>query len=213
MSKIIKDAAILFVITLVAGVLLGGVYEITKAPIERQNELAKQKAYQAVIADADSFEAIEHEKYGNIEVPVVSDNYPTDEIAEVVAGVKDGKITGYVVTVVAGDGYGGDIKFSVGLSTEGECKGISILSISETAGLGMRAKTDPSFASQYVGKTVDKFSVVKDGTGSSADDKIDSIGGSTITSSAVTNGVNAALDVYKELKSANVKTVGGASIE
>ena len=44
MGKIIKDALILFAITLVAGVLLGVVYEVTKAPIAEQNELAKQKA-------------------------------------------------------------------------------------------------------------------------------------------------------------------------
>lgn len=44
-----------------------------------------------------------------------AENYTADEITEVVAGVKDGKVIGLVVTVVAGDGYGGDIKFSVGV--------------------------------------------------------------------------------------------------
>ena len=91
--------------------------------------------------------------------------------------------------------------------------GTSILSISETAGLGMRAKTDPSFLSQFNGVDVDSFSVVKDGTGSSADDKIDAISGSTITSKAVTNGINAALAEFKILNSSNVKTVGGAGVE
>ena len=91
--------------------------------------------------------------------------------------------------------------------------GTSILSISETAGLGMRAKTDPTFLAQFNGASVDKFTVVKDGTGSSSEDKIDAIGGSTVTSKAVTKGINTALAVFKELKSENVKTVGGASIE
>lgn len=73
------------------------------------------------------------------------ENYTADEITEVVAGVKDGKVIGLVVTVVAGDGYGGDIKFSVGVGADGTYLGTSILSISETAGLGMRVKTSPDF--------------------------------------------------------------------
>ena len=58
MNKIVKDALILFAITLVAGVLLGFVYDITKDPIAAQNEKAKQEAYKEVMADADSFEAL-----------------------------------------------------------------------------------------------------------------------------------------------------------
>ena len=216
MNKIIKDACILFAITLVAGILLGAVYDITKTPIANQNEKAKQEAYRAVMADADKFEEIDgfSEADGATSYLAKGDeDYSADEITEVVAGVKDNKIIGFVVTVVAGDGYGGDIKFSVGIKADGTYSGTSILSISETAGLGMRAKTDPTFLGQLEGKKVSKFNVVKDGTGSSADDKVDAIGGSTITSKAVVKGVNAALTVYNGLASANVKTVGGATIE
>ena len=216
MNKIIKDACILFAITLVAGILLGAVYDITKTPIANQNEKAKQEAYRAVMADADKFEEIDGFSAADGATSYLAkgdEDYSADEITEVVAGVKDNKIIGFVVTVVAGDGYGGDIKFSVGIKPDGTYSGTSILSISETAGLGMRAKTDPTFLGQLEGKKVSKFNVVKDGTGSSADDKVDAIGGSTITSKAVVKGVNAALTVYNGLASANVKTVGGATIE
>lgn len=216
MNKIIKDACILFAITLVAGILLGAVYDITKTPIANQNEKAKQEAYRAVMADADKFEEIDGFSASDGATSYLAkgdEDYSADEITEVVAGVKDNKIIGFVVTVVAGDGYGGDIKFSVGIKADGTYSGTSILSISETAGLGMRAKTDPTFLGQLEGKKVSKFNVVKDGTGSSADDKVDAIGGSTITSKAVVKGVNAALTVYNGLASANVKTVGGATIE
>ena len=216
MNKIIKDACILFAITLVAGILLGAVYDITKTPIANQNEKAKQEAYRAVMADADKFEEIDGFSVTDGATSYLAkgdEDYSADEITEVVAGVKDNKIVGFVVTVVAGDGYGGDIKFSVGVKADGTYSGTSILSISETAGLGMRAKTDPTFLGQLEGKKVSKFNVVKDGTGSSADDKVDAIGGSTITSKAVIKGVNAALTVYNGLASANVKTVGGATIE
>ena len=213
MNKIIKDACILFAITLVAGILLGAVYDITKTPIANQNEKAKQEAYRAVMADADKFEEIDGFSAADGATSYLAkgdEDYSADEITEVVAGVKDNKIIGFVVTVVAGDG---DIKFSVGIKADGTYSGTSILSISETAGLGMRAKTDPTFLGQLEGKKVSKFNVVKDGTGSSADDKVDAIGGSTITSKAVVKGVNAALTVYNGLASANVKTVGGATIE
>ena len=216
MNKIIKDACILFAITLVAGVLLGAVYDITKAPIANQNEKAKQEAYKAVMADAESFEEIDGfsvEDGATAYLAKGDEDYSADEITEVVAGIKNNKIVGFVVTVVAGDGYGGDIKFSVGVKADGTYSGTSILSISETAGLGMRAKTDPTFLGQLEGKHVSKFNVLKDGTGSSADDKVDAIGGSTVTSKAVIKGVNAALTVYNGLVSENVKTVGGATIE
>ncbi len=216
MNKIIKDACILFAITLVAGVLLGAVYDITKAPIANQNEKAKQEAYKAVMADAESFEEIDGFSVEDGATAYLANgdgDYSADEITEVVAGIKNNKIVGFVVTVVAGDGYGGDIKFSVGVKADGTYSGTSILSISETAGLGMRAKTDPTFLGQLEGKNVSKFNVVKDGTGSSADDKVDAIGGSTVTSKAVIKGVNAALTVYNGLVSENVKTVGGATIE
>ena len=176
MKNIIKDACILFAITLVAGILLGLVYNVTKDPIAQQNEKAKQKAYQEVIADADKFEALDgsyaSDKVAETAKTVLSasaTDFSKDDVSEVVAGIKNGKIIGFVVTVVAHDGYGGDIKFSVGLST--------------------------------------------DGTGSSSDSSIDAIGGSTVTSKAITKGVNAALAVYADLAKANVKTVGGVSVE
>ena len=46
MNKIIKDACILFAITLVAGIVLGAVYNITKGPIAEQNEKAKTDCLQ-----------------------------------------------------------------------------------------------------------------------------------------------------------------------
>ena len=220
MNKIVKDACILFAITLVAGIVLGAVYNVTKGPIAEQNEKAKQAAYKEVMADAESFEAVEGEKYSEENIASLvsqlentDEDFSADEVTDIVAGVKDGKIIGFVVTVVAGDGYAGDIKFSVGVSSDGTYTGTSILSIGETAGLGMRVKTDPSFLSQFEGAEVDKFTVVKDGSGSSSEDKVDAISGSTVTSKAVTKGINTALAVYRKLISENVKTVGGASVE
>ena len=222
MNKIVKDALILFAITLVAGVLLGFVYDITKDPIAAQNEKAKQEAYKEVMADADSFEALSGDAYSEANITATfaaalqadAENYTADEITEVVAGVKDGKVIGLVVTVVAGDGYGGDIKFSVGVGADGTYLGTSILSISETAGLGMRVKTSPDFLAQFKSANTDKFVLVKYRSGAAAgDEKIDAISGSTVTSKAVLRGVNSALIAYKEIYAAKAVTVGGVSVE
>ena len=55
MNKLVKDALVLTAITVIAGVCLGGVYEITKKPIADAQEAATQESYKAVFADAASF--------------------------------------------------------------------------------------------------------------------------------------------------------------
>ena len=55
-KAMIKNALILFAITLVAGVLLGIVYQVTKDPIAYQEKLAQDKANQSVFAAASTFD-------------------------------------------------------------------------------------------------------------------------------------------------------------
>ena len=104
-----------------------------------------------------------------------------------------GSEVGYVITTTDGEGYGGNIQVSVGVMKDGTVNGISILSISETAGLGMNA-TEPSFLNQYAGKQTTGFYVSKDGGTGEA---IDSLSGATITTRAVNGAVNAALGYYQ----------------
>ena len=100
---------------------------------------------------------------------------------------------GYVVTTTDKDGFGGSIQITVGITADGTVNGVSILSISETAGLGMKA-TEPAFYGQYEGKQAEKFVVSKDGGDG---EPIDALSGATITSRAVTGAVNAALGYYQ----------------
>ena len=58
-KSMIKNALILFAITLVAGVLLGIVYQVTKDPIAYQDKLAQDRANQSVFAQASTFDEIE----------------------------------------------------------------------------------------------------------------------------------------------------------
>lgn len=187
-----KDALILFAITLIAGACLGGVYEITKGPIEQAALAAKEEAFRTVLADADHFKLDDYSKalekanadasglgFGNVSV---------DECATG-ADLSDAAI-GYVVTATSKDGYGGDITVSVGITTEGEVKGIEFLTLAETAGLGMNA-AEPEWKAQYANQAVEQFMVTK--SGASSDGEIDAISGATITSNAVTGAVNLAL--------------------
>ena len=100
---------------------------------------------------------------------------------------------GYVITTTDKDGFGGNIQITVGIKKDGTINGVSILSISETAGLGMRAK-EPSFYNQFAGQQAEKFYVSKDGGDGQP---IDALSGATITSRAVTGAVNTALGYYQ----------------
>ncbi len=195
MNRIIKNTGILMAITLVAGALLGLVYEITKAPIAQAQEDAKQEAYRTVLADADTFENDMNFKENDAQKILSEAGYDSDDISEVVVG-KDssGEAIGYVITVTSHEGYGGDIQISVGMEADGTVKGIEMLSISETAGLGMKA-TEADFKNQFKDKNVEKFSYTK--SGEEGDDKIDALSGATITTNAVTNAVDSALVYFQ----------------
>ena len=204
MGKIVKEACILFAITLVAGILLGVVYQVTKEPIEKANYEKQQKAYKEVLADAETFKDIDNAEdfIKNINEKLSADEtLAADSIESAVLGLDaSGKTVGYVFTVVAGGGYSGDIKFSVGISADGNYAGTSILSISETPGLGMRAQSDPSYLNQFKGAPASEFKLVKDGSGSAEkDNTIDAISGSTITSKCILNGINAAMKAFAEI--------------
>lgn len=150
MNKIIKNTLILTAITLISGLLLGMVYEITKDPIAASQEKARQEAYKAVLKEADSFAdyADFDEKEAAKAVKDIS-GCTVNGVAE--AKDKSGETIGYVVTTTSSEGYGGDIQISVGIGNDGVVEGVEILSISETAGLGMKA-TEAKFRDQYVGK-------------------------------------------------------------
>lgn len=198
MNTILKNTISITVITLVAGLALGVVQDITAGPIATQAEKSKEKAYKAVFEDASSFSEYSLDDTNQAEdlVAYLNDNGFTAQTIDEIMVAKDasGETLGYAFTVTDSEGYGGDIQFAMGVQNDGTLNGISILSISETAGLGMKATTD-SFKDQFKNKNVEKFTYTK--TGSTSDDQIDAISGATITTNAMTNGVNAGLCAFR----------------
>lgn len=111
----------------------------------------------------------------------------------------NGKTLGYVVTTVSKEGYGGEIEISVGILSDGTVNGIEILSINETAGLGMKA-AEPAFKDQFRNVKTEKFEVKKDNPSGN----VDALSGATITSRAVTSAVNAGLAYYQNVLGGSV---------
>ena len=189
----IMDASILLLITVVAGLILGFVYQITKEPIAAAEEKAAKAAYQEVFPEAAGFS-------DKLELAVPEgestweQNYAGVDLDNVLMATDaEGVCLGYVLTMTSHEGYGGDITFTMGIQNDGTLNGISLLSISETAGLGMKAGT--VLVPQFAGKQVSQFTYTK--TGSTMDSQIDAISGATITTNAVTTAVNAGLYIFE----------------
>lgn len=193
-KALMKDAFILFLITIISGGLLGAVYDLTKEPIALQQEESKLNAYREVMREADDFKEEDDQLIQQCTNQLRSD-YGTNgiEITNALKAYKDNQKLGYVIQVIDKDGFGGDIEIIIGIDNQKRITGVEILSINETVGLGMNAKNE-EYRNQYIGKKVDEFKVVK--TGSQTDDEIDALSGATITSKAITNGINGALDFY-----------------
>ncbi len=203
-TAMLKEAGALLAITLVAGLLLGFVYELTKEPRAHQKELAIQNACAQVMPEAGKFTEKDYSLSEELKEELSGIGVTIGTVYE--AADPSGAFMGYVLESTSSEGYGGDIVLYLGIDPSSEpavLTGVSILSISETAGLGMRA--GEVLVPQFNGKNVSEFTVTK--TGSTADSEIDAISGATITTKAVTNAVNgglkAACELYQSSKGGN----------
>ena len=193
--KLLKPALRLCLITLLAGLGLAGVYNITKDTIAAQQEAKRLQSYQAVLPDAAElvYDDAVKEAVDAQAGQVYGSDFGKAYINDVIVGKDEsGSTVGYVVSATSGDGFDGNITISVGVDTEGTVQSIAFTELNETAGMGMRC-ADPEFKDQFAGRSVQKFTLNKAG-GSTADDEIDSVSGASISSGAVVNAVNAALD-------------------
>ena len=166
-------------ICLVCSALLGTVYAVTKAPIEA-SELAKVNA--AISAVTPAFDNIPSEDVRTL-----------DDGAQIYPSRMGGQVVGYAIKVST-SGFGGPLTIMVGFTPDGTVYNTSVISHSETPGLGAKL-VDENCAPrvQVKGKnpSTNKISVAKDGG------EIDAITASTITSRAFLKGVNAAYEVFK----------------
>lgn len=168
---------VLFIICVITSLLLGLVYSITEDPIA-ENKARKTAEAKQVVLPAEEYIP---EEYTGTDKSIVG-------IERAILG---GYQAGWVVQVTA-SGFGGAIDMVVGIDMDGLVRGIDIVKMSETSGLGANADND-SFKSQFIGLG-GKFAVSKDGG------SIQALTGATVTSRAVTNAVNSALAAVDEIR-------------
>lgn len=199
----LKEAGILFLITLLSGLILGYVYNLTKEPIRLQKEKAIQEACAQVFPQSEelglTFEAQEYVPDGTMAEELEAMGVEIGTVYQAVTA--DGTLFGYVVESTS-KGFKGNIMHCIGVTAEGMVSGVSIVEMSETQGLGTRAYNE--LLPQFAQVTTDAFTYTK--TGSSADSEVDAISGATITTRAVVEAVNGGVKVALDV-------MGGGSNE
>lgn len=161
-------------------VIIAGILAVTNnftAPVIAKNsEKATNDALSVVVPSALEFKIVE------------KDEESTNENDIYIAYSDDGKETGYAVSV-SPLGFGGNIDIIVGFSLDKTITGVEIVNSSETPGLGSKA-SDKEFKEQFLDKKP-PLNVVKNEK--AGENTISAISGATITSKAVTSGINTAM--------------------
>lgn len=188
-NNMIKVGLKLLIITTIAALCLSLTNLGTAGPIEEQKINAANAARKSVLPDAETFDAIEiNSEY--------SDEGKSARISEIYTGKSGNELVGYIFRILS-KGYGGDIEVIAAIGTEGQIKAIEIGEHGETPGLGANA-AEESFKAQYRGKSIEKPLVVVKGKASSSE-QIEAISGATITTEAITEAVNAAMEYYNSV--------------
>lgn len=163
-------------VCLVCSAILGSVYVLTEKPIEQANLNILNRSISEVLPEGGVLS--EKLEYDSFEFYTLSEN---------------GVVKAYAVKT-SEIGFGGPLSIMVGVLPDGTVYKTSVLSHSETPGLGAKCKTDEKFISQFNGFGPDrKLSVKKDGG------DLDAITGSTITSRAYCSAVSQAVELVKRL--------------
>lgn len=180
-KEVLVPTISLFLICTVVTLLLAVTNSVTAPKIEQLQIETANKTKAAVLSVATSFS---EEK--TVELNGTSYTYYEGYDA-------NQSVAGYVFTTSA-KGYGGDVITMVGVKADGTVSGIDFLSLTETAGLGMNADSD-EFKSQFVGKS----GVIGVNKNTSTETEIQALTGATITSKAVAETVNIALELFEEV--------------
>ena len=171
-----KLTGILLGICAVVALLLGIVNAVTE-PIITQMQAEKTAAAMSMVLKAEDYEKIDAS---------------FDNVVAVYEAISSGKQLGYVVEVTT-NGFGGVINMVVGVDMNGAVTGVSVTKNAETKNIGTKVVGDQSVLDRFIGKS----GTLTVNTGAN---RFDGISGATVTSKAVTAGVNTALAAVAALK-------------
>ena len=174
-SNLTNMVLVLGLTCLLCSAVLGGAYVLTKEPIEKA---AAEKTNRAIAQVLPHFTDVEYNEEGHY-----------------FKATDGGNLVGYAIETTT-IGFGGPLSLIVGVTPDGVVYNTSVLSHSETPGLGAKCTTDAKFTDQWRGfdPSIKKLSVTKDGG------DVDAITASTITSRAYTLAVENALKVFAMLQ-------------
>ena len=183
-STFLNMTITLFVITMVAGLSLGYVNDLTVGPIAKAKLERKVKALKQVLPEFNN-NPVE-------QVMLIKSDKAKDSI-EIYSGMMDDKAVGTAVIGSSEKGYSGLVKIMVGFEPNGNIKNIVVLEQKETPGLGTKMKDD-KFLRQFRGKNPTEFELKpkKDGG------DVDALTGATITTRAFGEAAQLAYDVFVE---------------
>lgn len=190
----------LTLIAAISGLLLSLVENVTREPIKEQRRLQMLKALNAVLPEYD--------------------NSPDQDTVKIQSGVdkkgrpaettfyrarRDGQLVGTAFTMIAPDGYSGNIAVMIGVLPDQTVNAIEILNHAETPGLGDKIE-EPWFKEMFVAKGLDTadWRVKKDGG------EFDQLTGATISTRAIVGAVSRGLQLYRDNRT-KIQTTGDAS--
>ena len=189
-STFINMVLVLFMVTLVASAALGGLYELTKEPIEVAKLAKKLKAIKEVVPEFDN----------NPSNEMYAVSMPTGDNLEFYPATKNGELVGTAVKTYTTNGFSGYIWIMVGFKPDGSINNYSVLEHKETPGLGTKMEpwfktTDPTKANcNIIGKhpETNNLTVSKDGG------EVDAITAATISSRAFLEAIQTAYTEYNK---------------
>lgn len=171
----------LFLVCLFSAGILSAVYILTKEPIREAKEQEKQDALKVVLPPETE------------DIEMVTVQKEQEEYNVYIAKDSGGNVTGYALETMTSQGYGGNIRFLLGLDENGKIYNYYITQHSETPGLGDNLRSD-SFKSQFKGRDLENFTfkVEKDGG------DVQAITAATISSRAACDALKKGLERFED---------------
>ena len=179
-SSLKNMVVVLFTITLISSAAVGGVYMITKEPIEQAKVAAVNDALNQVLPE---YEATTSQTIEVNSLPIVAHT----------ATVAD-KAVGYAVESISKNGFGGTVRLMVGFDTVGKIININVLEQKETPGLGTKMADEGNvLLASFKDKNASEINmtVKKDGG------DVDALTAATISSRAYAEAVAVAYEAFK----------------
>lgn len=172
-NKIFKPIVVLVIICIVVTGALAATNSVTDPIIDEATRVAQQKARTELLPEAEDFEPVT-----GVEVENVSDIY---------ASTND---VGVIITSSA-KGYGGDVVVMTAFNPDGTIKQIKVTEQAETKGIGSKVVATPSYWENYMGLDASDALVLNE--------DVDAVTSATISSTALINAVNSAIEAYNAI--------------